>query len=110
MIFNDQITELKDLTADNAQLTLDASTTPVKITVGKDQDFLLEGTGNISLKNPDKDFAIECANFSLKTSADTTIDAKWKAGITGDKMTLEGKSSMELSSSAAIKANNTEME
>lgn len=110
LVFNDQITELKDLTAENAQLTLDASTTPVKITVGKDQDFLLEGTGNITLKNPDKDFVIECANFSLKTSADTTIEAKGKTGITGDKMTLEGKSSMDLSSSSAIKANNTEME
>lgn len=110
MVFNDQITELKDFIADNAQLTIDASKTPVKITVGKDQDFLLEGTGNIALKNPDKDFAIECANFSLKTSADTTIEATGKAGITGDKMMLEGKSSMDLSSSSAIKANSTEME
>jgi phage baseplate assembly protein gpV len=110
MVFNDQVTELKDFIPEKAQLVLDASTTPVKITVGKDQDFLLEGTGNITLKNPDKDFAIECANFSVKTSADTTIEAKGKADITGDKTAFEGKSGMDLKCSSGVKVNSTSLE
>ena len=110
MVFNDKAKELKDLAPDKAQITLDASATPVKITVGKDQDFLLEGTGNITLKNPDKDFAIECKNFSLKTSADTTIEAGGAAGITGDKAAFEGKSGMDLKCSSGVKVNSSSLE
>ncbi|OKH18096.1 phage baseplate assembly protein V [[Limnothrix rosea] IAM M-220] len=110
MVFNDKAKELKDLEPDKAQITLDASTTPVKITVGKDQDFLLEGTGNITLKNPDKDFEIECKNFTLKTSADTTIEAGGAAGITGDKAAFEGKSGMDLKCSSGVKVNSSSLE
>lgn len=110
MIFNDQAEKLQDLQPDKAQLTINAASSPVQITVGKDQDLILESTGNLTLKNPDKDFTIECKNFNLKVSGDTAVEGKGKVQIKADKAAFEGKSGMDLKCSSGVKVNNSSLE
>lgn len=110
MIFNDQAKELKDLTPDKAQLTINAASNPVQITVGKDQDLTLEATGNIILKNADKDFTIECKNFTLNASENVKVEAKTKLDIESDKIALKGKSGMDLKCSSGVKVNSSSLE
>jgi hypothetical protein len=64
-----------------------------KITLHQDGDVTIEAAGNMTLKAPTGDIAIEGKNVAIKSTMDTSIDATMQANVSGKLgATVEGLS------------------